>query len=159
MTTTVGDTITQPALPAAHTLGSLRDLRRSPSSSGCAEHAAALSLLMRAEVGLLEANGESTPTARFVGAHRTALRAAAAVLAVRGRPRRGAGVLNTWAVLPKVAPELAPWCPIFEASAPIRHALETGARDQVADPAAEQLLIDTEHFVDAVGQLLDASGS
>lgn len=158
MTLTVSETATPPAEPAARSikLGTLRDLRKSPSHSGCAEQAAALSLLTRAETGLLEANGHTTATARYVGAHMTALRAAAAVLAVRGRPRRGAGVLNTWAVLPKVAPELAQWCPIFEASAPIRHALETGARADVPDHMAEQLLVDAERFVEAIGHLLDA---
>jgi len=48
--------------------------------------AAALMLIDRSTAGLLQACAARTPGERYVAAHLAALRAAAAVLAVRGRP-------------------------------------------------------------------------
>lgn len=73
-----------------------------------------------------EAAGETdTPALRFATAHLAALRAAAAVLAVRGRPaRRRAG--SAWEELLAVAPELDGWAAVFAESAGLRATAEAG---------------------------------
>ena len=78
---------------------------------------AAVELLMRSDDGLRAARAADDTGERYVAAHLAALRAAAAVLAVRGRPRRGSVALNVWEVLPRVAPELAEWAVFFASGA------------------------------------------
>lgn len=107
---------------------------------------AALDLLDRAYDGLAAARRATAPGDRYVTAHLSALRAAAAVLAVRGRPRRPGGTLNVWQVLPRVAPELGEWAAFFAASAPRRAAVEAGRTDAVTARDADDLLRDAETF-------------
>lgn len=107
---------------------------------------AAIDLLDRAHEGLEAARRATTPGERFVSAHLAALRSAASVLAVRGRPRRPGGVLNVWQVLPRVAPELAEWAAFFSAGAPRRAAVEAGRVDAVSAREADDLLRDAETF-------------
>jgi hypothetical protein len=107
---------------------------------------AALDLLDRAGDGLRSARRATTPGERYVRAHLAALRSAAAVLAVRGRPRSPGGTLNVWQVLPRVAPELAEWAAFFAAGAPRRAALEAGRADVVSAREADDLLRDAEAF-------------
>lgn len=88
------------------------------------------------------------PGERFRLAHLAALRAAAAILAERGRPASARRrLVNVWVLLERVAPEFAEWARYFAAGAALRAAVEAGALHAVtvrrADDelrAAEQLL-------------------
>src|SRR5581483_10764896 len=89
----------------------------------------ALALLAAATDGLQEAARSDLPTERYACAHLAALRAAAAVLAVRARPDgRRRRPQNAWAVLAAVAPELGEWAHFFAAGARKRAAAEAGLR-------------------------------
>ncbi len=79
--------------------------------------ASALDLLEGSAASLVEAGRASHITARYAVAHLAALRAAAAVLAVRGLRIAGThhsgGPRNLWELLPAVAPELHEWADFF----------------------------------------------
>ncbi|MGF1654905.1 MAG: SAV_6107 family HEPN domain-containing protein [Actinomycetales bacterium] len=117
---------------------------------------AALSLLERARSGLREACYLLDPADRYIAAHLAALRAAAAVLAVRGRAdgRRPHRPRSVWEVLPRVAPELTEWATFFSAGAPVRSALEAGRTHLVEGRAADDLLRDAESFTRVVTELV-----
>jgi len=117
---------------------------------------AAISLLERARQGLSEACDEHEPAARYVAAHLAGLRAAAAVLAVRGRAdgHRSPRLRSVWEVLPRVAPELTEWAAFFSAGAPIRAAVEAGRTSLIDSRAADDLLRDAETFARIVTELL-----
>ena len=110
--------------------------------------ATGLDLLDRSRESLLEAMTAATAGERYVAAHLAALRSAAAVLAVRGRPttRRGRP-RSVWEVLPAVAPELAEWATFFDAGAPRRAAVEAGRDEVVSTREADDLLRDAERFL------------
>jgi hypothetical protein len=99
---------------------------------------AARDLIGQAERGLDEAAALADPGESYVAAHLAALRAAAAVLAVRGRPETSARgrrrIRSVWEVLPEIAPELAEWSVLFAASGDRRAKIEAGIRG-VADRA------------------------
>lgn len=113
---------------------------------------AALELLDRSADGLRLAERCDDPGDRFVAAHLAALRAAAAVLAVRGRPKRASGALNVWQVLPRVAPELGEWAAFFAAGAPKRSAIEAGRTHVVTTRQADDLLRDATAFAGIVAE-------
>jgi len=114
---------------------------------------AAVELLLRSDAGLRTARTADDVGERYVAAHLAALRAAAAVLAVRGRPRRGS-TLNVWEVLPRVAPELAEWAVFFASGAPRRAAVEAGLVGAVTTRQADDLVRDASTFADLVADLL-----
>lgn len=103
-------------------------------------------LLERSRAGLLQAVAARTPAERYVTAHLAALRAAAAVLAARGRPSPRGGPRSVWEVLPRIAPELTEWAAFFAATASRRAAVEAGRGETVTARAADDLLRDTEAF-------------
>ncbi|NIZ92925.1 SAV_6107 family HEPN domain-containing protein [Kineococcus rubinsiae] len=109
---------------------------------------AALDLLDRSDAELRAALGSDDAGERYVHAHLAALRAGAAVVAVRGRPtspRRG-GPRSVWEMLPRIAPDLEPWAALFAATAGRRAAVEAG-RDGLVDlPSADALLHEAEQF-------------
>jgi len=109
-----------------------------------------LELIDRAHDSLLEALTASTAGERYVAAHLAALRGAAAVLAVRGRPTRRGRPRSVWEVLPSVAPELGEWAVFFGAGAPRRAAVEAGREDVVGTREADDLLRDAETFLHIV---------
>jgi hypothetical protein len=113
----------------------------------------ALDLLDRAERGLDRAGWARTAGERYVEAHLAALRGAAAILAVRGRPG-GRGPANVWALLPRVAPELGEWAAFFAAGAPRRAAVEAGRPEAVTPREADDLLRDVNAFTDLVAGML-----
>lgn len=115
---------------------------------------AALELLDRSADGLRLAERCDDAGDRFVAAHLAALRAAAAVLAVRGRPKRASGALNVWQVLPRVAPELGEWAAFFAAGAPKRSAIEAGRGHVVTTRQADDLLRDATAFAGIVAESL-----
>ncbi|MFN8078762.1 MAG: SAV_6107 family HEPN domain-containing protein [Kineosporiaceae bacterium] len=122
-------------------------LSRPPVSSN------ALTLLDRSASGLLQACAARTAGERYVAAHLAALRAAAAVLAVRGRSSRG-GPRSVWELVPRVAPELSEWASFFEATAGRRAAIESGRASAVTPREADDLLRDAETFQHVVEGIL-----
>ncbi|WP_435600925.1 SAV_6107 family HEPN domain-containing protein [Streptomyces sp. C10-9-1] len=119
---------------------------------------AALALLARARTALDEAAGLSAPNERFAAAHLSALRSAAAVLAVRGRPepapRRRRRIRSAWEVLPETAPELAEWSMLFAAGAERRARAEAGIPGAATARDADDLLRDAAMFLRVVERLL-----
>jgi hypothetical protein len=115
-------------------------LARPPVSS------AARMLLERSRTGLLQALDARSPGERYVTSHLAALRAAAAVLAVRNRPGGRGGPRSVWEVLPRVAPELGEWAAFFASTASRRAAIEAGRTDVVSPREADDLLRDAEAF-------------
>ncbi|MFV0460237.1 MAG: SAV_6107 family HEPN domain-containing protein [Actinomycetales bacterium] len=118
----------------------------------------AAQLLRRCEESLRAAERLTDPAQRYCAAHLAAIRAAAAVLAVRGRPRRGSGALNVWEVLPRVAPELREWAVFYSDSAVRRAAVEAGRSIVVTQRDADDLCRQTEGFARLVAQELGLLG-
>ena len=109
---------------------------------------AALVLLRQAADGLAEAHRTEDPLLRYPAAYLAALRAAAAVLAVRARsePKRRAS-RNVWHLLPGVAPELGEWAAFFASCSATRAAAEAGITRLVGRREADDLLRQSEQFV------------
>ncbi|MGA6153414.1 SAV_6107 family HEPN domain-containing protein [Stenotrophomonas sp. NPDC087984] len=119
---------------------------------------AAAGLLTQAHQGLEEAAALETANERFATAHLAALRTAAAVLAVRGRPeptsRRRARIRSAWEVLPEVAPELAEWSALFASGADRRARAEAGIQGAASPRDADDLLRATAMFLRLVERML-----
>lgn len=119
---------------------------------------AALDLLTQAHIGLEEAAVLETPNERYATAHLAALRTAAAVLAVRGRPeetpRRRRRIRTAWEVLPEIAPELAEWSALFEAGAARRARAEAGIAGAATARDADDLLRAATMFLRLVERML-----
>ena len=108
---------------------------------------AAHDLVAAARRSLTEALVATSPAERYACAHLSALRAAAAVLAARGRPsKRRARVRSVWAVLPEVAAEFAEWSSFFAAGARKRAAAEAGI-PCVSEREADDLVRDADAFL------------
>src|SRR6187549_424049 len=107
---------------------------------------AARMLLERSRAGLLQSLEARSCGERYVTAHLAALRAAAAVLAVRSRPGGRGGPRSVWEVMPRVAPELGEWASFFASTASRRAAIEAGRTDVVSPREADDLLRDAEAF-------------
>jgi len=114
----------------------------------------AIMLIERARAGLLQACDARSAAERYVAAHLAALRAAAAVLAVLGRPAMRGGPRSVWEVLPRVAPELGEWAAFFAATASRRAAVEAGRGEIITIRDADDLLRDAEAFHDVVESFL-----
>lgn len=110
---------------------------------------AALDLLARSDLELAASQVASDPEGRFLHGHLGALRAAAAVLAVTGRPGRRGGTRTVWDMVATAAPALAGWAAYFAAGAPLRAAVESG-RSAVTADQAEATARAAEDFQDAV---------
>ncbi|WP_084718387.1 SAV_6107 family HEPN domain-containing protein [Streptacidiphilus carbonis] len=119
---------------------------------------AALDLLAQAYRGLDEARSMEGPLERYAVAHLAALRASAAVLAVRGVPEEGprkrGRIRSAWEVLPEVAPELAEWAVYYAAGAPKRAAAEAGIASAATMRDADDLIRNTALFVRMVQRLV-----
>jgi hypothetical protein len=112
---------------------------------------AAIELLERARAGLFTAAMSVHAGERYVAAHLSALRAAAAVLATRSRPSgRAAGPRSVWEVLPRVAPELTEWAAFFASGADRRAAVEAGRVDTFPVREADDQLRAAETFLQLV---------
>ncbi|WP_300429389.1 SAV_6107 family HEPN domain-containing protein [uncultured Nocardioides sp.] len=114
------------------------------------------SYLARAAESLAEATASRDVPTRYACAHVAALRAAAALLAARARPRptRGRRQKNAWVLLTEVAPELAEWATFFSAGAAKRAAAEAGSRRAVTEREADDLVRDADRFLAVVEQSL-----
>ncbi len=128
---------------------------------------AALDLLAQAQHGLDEAMTLQAPNERYATAHLAALRTAAAVLAVRGRPeppprrRTGPGrrprrpaIRSAWEVLPEVAPELAEWSALFASGARRRERAEAGIENAADRRQADELIRHVEMFLRLAERML-----
>lgn len=115
-----------------------------------------LELLILARQGLAEAAEETHDGPRYATAHLAALRAAAAVLAIRARPVSGhrSQVTNVWSLLIQVAPELREWAEFFAATARKRTMAQAGVARVVTAREADDLLRDADHFVGVVTDLI-----
>lgn len=115
---------------------------------------AAVELLAAAHRSLDEATSASGPCERYAAAHLGALRAAAALLAARGRPSgRRQRVRSVWSILPDVAPEFTEWCAFFAAGARKRAIAEAGV-SCVSQREADDLVRDVEAFLIRVASAL-----
>lgn len=109
--------------------------------------------------GLVHSAREQDANLRFAGAQLAALRAAAAIVAVRSRtssdPRGMAKgrALNVWQLLSRVAPELSEWAALFHYSAEKRIAVSAGTT-AVSPREADDTLRDAAKFVAAVAKRL-----
>ncbi|WP_198950675.1 SAV_6107 family HEPN domain-containing protein [Kineosporia sp. A_224] len=115
---------------------------------------AARMLLERSRAGLLQACAARSCGERYVAAHLAALRAGAAVLAVRGRATTRGGPRSVWDILPRVAPELTEWAAFFAATATRRAAIEAGRGEGISARDADDLLRDSETFHHVVETVL-----
>jgi hypothetical protein len=104
-------------------------------------------LLGQARQGLSDAEYATHPVERYAKAHLAALRAAAAVLAARARPRRRAQSASAWTLLAAVAPELAEWSAYFAATSTIRVAAEAGVHHLVTSRDADDMVRQAGQFV------------
>ena len=121
----------------------------------------AMALLESARSGLADAEDETSPAGRYVAAHLAALRAAAAVVAVRGEPSSGSRrrrPRSVWELLPQVEPALSEWAAFFAAGASKRAAAEAGLSRAATAREADDLLRDAEIFLSIVETALGVPG-
>jgi hypothetical protein len=109
-------------------------------------------LLRQARQGLLDAEYAARPVDRYAKAHLAALRAAAAVLAARARPRRRAQPTSAWTLLARLAPELVEWSAFFAATSATREAAEAGAHRLVTARAADDMVRQAGEFLALASQ-------
>jgi hypothetical protein len=133
--------------PGSHR-GPYRRTRSLPSGSPEA-------LLKQAECGLRAAEEEEEPAERFTQAYLSALRAAAAMLAHRGRPHRGhARPTSVWTLLPSVAPELREWSAFFAAHSRTRAAVQAGRISLVNARNADDLVLQAGRFIGLIARVV-----
>ncbi|GAA3851148.1 hypothetical protein GCM10022243_16140 [Saccharothrix violaceirubra] len=119
----------------------------------------AVALLDQARRCLREADRETAPASRFAAAYLGALRAAAAVLAARGRPHRGrAKPTSVWVLLPRLAPEFTEWAAFFDACSATRELVLAGVTGHVADREADDLVRQVGQFAVLVGGIVHEGG-
>ncbi len=110
---------------------------------------AAIALLTQASRGLADAERYAEPVERFTESYSAALRAAAAVLAARGRPHRGrTRPTSVWTLLESAAPELAEWAVFFAAHSGLQAAAQAGITHRISARAADDLLRQAGQFVE-----------
>lgn len=115
----------------------------------------AVSLYAQARRGLAEAERESEPAQRFIGAYLAALRGTAAVLEARGRPHRGrARPASGWVLLESVAPELKEWAAFFAANSATRAAAQAGLTGKVTAEMADELVRAGTVFLELVRRVV-----
>jgi hypothetical protein len=142
--------------PAASSGGPPADVH--PALRRATAPPAAVDLLQQAQQGLEEAAVLELPNECYATAHLAALRTAAAVLAVRGRPettpRRRRRIRSAWEVLPEVAPELTEWSALFASGARRRARAEAGLPGAASRRDADDLLRDAAMFLRLVERML-----
>jgi hypothetical protein len=115
------------------------------------DHSAPVALLRQARAGVVEAQHETVAAQRYATAYLAALRAAAAMLALRGRPHRGrARPTSAWVLLTRLAPELAEWAEFFAAGSSTRAAILAGMTREISQRAADDLVRQAAQFTDLV---------
>jgi hypothetical protein len=136
------------AVAASHAHGSALPGRAAPVPP------VAVELVGRACSGLRDAGVAQDPGERYVTAHLAALRAAAAVLAVRSAPARRRRPVNVWDALATLAPELSAWSTYFAAGAARRAAVEAGRGSAVTEAEAVEHVRGAEAFTALVTEML-----
>ena len=129
-------------------------------SSRTVPSAAAVSrILARADRELIAARATRDPAERFVHAHLAALRAAAAIVELRGRPSRRSGARTVWDMLTRVEPDLAVWSGYFADGARLRADVDAGRFDAVSAARADEIVACAEDFRDEVALRIDPDAS
>lgn len=109
----------------------------------------AISLMAQARRGLAEAERQTEPVERFTASYAAAQRAAAGVLAARGRPHRGRSrPTSVWTLLSSSVPELAEWAAFFAAHSKLHAAAQAGITHRVDRRLADDLVRQAGQFVD-----------
>src|SRR5262245_44601742 len=117
-------------------------------------------LLAQAERGLTEAALELDAAQRFAAAYLAGLRAAAAILALRGRPHRGRSrPTSVWTLLAAVAPEFGEWAAFYAAGSATRAAVQAGITRHVTERSADDLVRQTGQFIELVGRAVHGSST
>lgn len=120
--------------------------------------ASALALLRQARDSLAEAQRTPEPPERFATAYLAALRAAAAVLALRGRPHRGRSrPASAWVLLAALAPEMREWAAFFASWSSTRAAVLAGITRHVTARTADDLVRQTDQFVALVDHVMQSA--
>lgn len=115
----------------------------------------ALALLEAALHGLAAAECEASAEGKYVGAHRAASRAAAALVDARGGAASlGRRPQSVWELLQQVEPTLSEWAGFFASGTGKRAAVEAGLPRAVSLREANDLLQDAETFVSIVENVL-----
>jgi hypothetical protein len=115
----------------------------------------ALGLLAQAETGLSTAELEEDAARRFADAYLAALRAAAALLAMRGRPHRARSrPMSVWTLLSSVAPELREWAAFFASCSATRASVQAGITRAVSTRSADDLVRQSGQFIELVSRLI-----
>jgi hypothetical protein len=115
----------------------------------------ALTLLGQAESGLGAAEVERDPAQRYAQAYLAALRAAAALLAMRGRPHRARSrPMSVWTLMSSVAPELREWAAFFASCSATRASVQAGITRAVSTRSADDLVRQTGQFVELVARAI-----
>lgn len=136
-----------------------RARRQQVRTVGAPVPASAIALMGQARRGLAAAAVADHPAERYAAAHLAALRAAAAVVAVRARPdRRRARPLSVWALLASVAPELREWAAFFAAGSRTRAAVEAGVTRLVSGRDADDLVRQAGEFADLAERVVCGGG-
>ena len=105
-------------------------------------------LVAQARAGLRDASSCTDAGERFTLSHLAGLRAAAAVLADRGRPASARRrLVSVWVLIEAVAPEFSEWAEFFAAGAPLRAAVECGAFNAVTQRQADDQMRAAEEFL------------
>jgi len=111
----------------------------------------ALALLAQAESDLAAAATEESSAERFAAAYLAALRTAAALLALRGRPHRARSrPMSVWTLLSSVAPELREWAAFFASCSATRASVQAGITRAVSARSADDLVRQAGQFFDLV---------
>lgn len=115
-----------------------------------------VALMSQAKNTWAQAVLEPVAAEKYRSAHLAALRAAAAVLALRARPATAARRRPTsaWVLLDGVAPELAEWSAYFADSANRRAVIEAGSVTVVSEREADDLLRAAGEFVAIVERMV-----
>lgn len=111
--------------------------------------------LARADTELMLAHHATDAAERFRHAHLAAIRAAATIIELHGRPSPRTGARTVWEMLTRVAPELGRWSCYFASGAHLRTAVDAGDFDAVGNERAAELLACAEDFRDEVAMVLD----
>jgi hypothetical protein len=120
---------------------------------------AAVALLEQARRGLAEADREDEAAERFIASYLSALRAAAAVLAARGRPHRGrARPASVWMLLESAAPELREWAAYFAANSATQAAVQAGITSRLSARMADDLFRLSGQFVEVARRAVHGGG-
>jgi hypothetical protein len=119
----------------------------------------AVALLDQATRGLAEAAREDEPAERFIASYLSALRAAAAVLAARGRPHRGrARPASVWVLLESAAPELREWAVYFAANSATQASVQAGITSRLNSRMADDLFRLSSQFIEVARRVVHGGG-